>query len=126
VRAKDQRGFTITEVIVAVVVLAVGLLGLAMTAGQVTRMIGRGQRSAAATTYAFRRLELLRPLACAASRRADGTETLARSGTLVATNTWTFTDDGSESVRIRLVSSYLTVQGRTRTDTLETAVSCRV
>ena len=45
---KQERGFTIVEVIVAMLVLTVGLLGLVTSAALVTRMIGRGQRSAVA------------------------------------------------------------------------------
>ena len=38
----SQRGFTIVEIIIAIVVLTVGLLGLVSTAALVTRMIARG------------------------------------------------------------------------------------
>jgi len=43
---KQQQGFTLVEVIIAILVLTVGLLGLVTSAALVTRMIGRGQRSA--------------------------------------------------------------------------------
>lgn len=122
----NERGFTITEVIIAIVVLSVGLLGLASTAALTTRMIGRGQRSAVAATFATQRLELLRPAACIAGQRNNGSEILQRGGTAVATNTWTFQDAGNNSIRIRVVTTYVTAKGKMRTETTETAVSCLI
>ena len=54
---KSQGGFTIIEIIIAIIVLTVGVLGMVTTAALVTRMIARGQRSAEASTFAARRLE---------------------------------------------------------------------
>jgi len=39
---KNNKGFTIIEVIIAIIVLTVGVLGMVTTAALVTRMIGRG------------------------------------------------------------------------------------
>lgn len=120
----NERGFTIVEVIIAVIVLSVGLLGLVTTAALVTRMIARGQRSAVASTFASQRMERLRPAACIAAQRVNGSENLYRGSVNVASNTWTFTDAGSSTYRIRVITTYLTVKNRTHTDTLETSVSC--
>src|SRR5207248_1632771 len=57
---KREQGFTLVEVIIAILVLTVGLLGLVTSAALVTRMIGRGQHSAVAAQYAQRRIEMLR------------------------------------------------------------------
>lgn len=122
---KGQRGFTLIEVLIAVVVLTVGLLGLVTTAALVTRMIGRGQRSAVAATFAARRMERLRPAACIDAQRLDGADTLYRGRTWVAINRWQFSDAGSDTYRLRLVTTYKTAQNRTRADTVETAIPCR-
>ena len=122
----NERGFTITEVIIAVIVLSVGLLGLASTGALTTRMIGRGQRSAMASTFATRRLELLRPAACIPAQRVNGSEILYRGANAVATNTWTFTDAGTSTIRVRVVSTYVTTKNKSRTEAVETAVSCLV
>jgi prepilin-type N-terminal cleavage/methylation domain-containing protein len=61
------RGFTILEVLVAVCVLSVGLLGFVTTAGLVTRMIGQGRLAALAAAVATERLELLRGEGCGAA-----------------------------------------------------------
>jgi prepilin-type N-terminal cleavage/methylation domain-containing protein len=119
-----QRGFTIVEIIIAIVVLTVGLLGLVSTAALVTRMIARGQRSAVASTFASQRMEVLRPAACIAAQRTNGTDTLKRGSAWVAINTWTWTAEGGEYYRARIVTTYKTVKNRVRTDTLEVGVPC--
>ncbi len=68
----NERGFTIVEILVAVMILSVGILGLASTAALVTRMIGQGQRYTEASTIANDRFEQLRSMTCA--DLADGTE----------------------------------------------------
>ena len=127
----NEQGFTITEVIVAIIVLSVGLLSLASTGALTTRMIQRGERSAVAATIAARRMELLRPAACIPAQRVNGTETIYRGSVAIATNTWTFGTANNSAVnlvntaiRIRLTSQYLIAKGKTRTETMETSVSC--
>jgi len=122
---KTQRGFTIIEVMIAVIVLTVRVLGLVTAAALVTRMIARGQRSAVAATFAARRMERLRPAACIAAQRVAGSDTLYRGGTWVAISNWTFTDAGSKTYLVRLVTTYKTVKNRTRVETLETAIPCQ-
>jgi len=77
---KNQRGFTIIEIIIAIIVLTVGLLGLVTTGALVTRMIARGQRSASASAFASRRLERERNKACIDAQRNSGQDTLYRGG----------------------------------------------
>ena len=60
---KNQKGFTIIEIIIAIIVLTVGVLALVSTAALVTRMIARGQRSADASAFMARRVERLRAVA---------------------------------------------------------------
>ena len=56
----NTKGFTIVEVVVAIVILSVGILGLAATAGSVTRMVGRSQQYNKAASMANERFEILR------------------------------------------------------------------
>jgi len=60
------RGFTLVELVVAVLVLSVGVLALSGTAAAVTRMMGWGQRFGASAVAAQARLEALRAGGCAA------------------------------------------------------------
>ena len=122
----NQRGFTIIEIIIAIVVLTVGLLGLVSTAALVTRMIARGQRSANASAFAARRLERLRPAACIAAQRVGGSDTLYRGSNWVAINTWAFTDMGSNSYRLKIRTTSKTIKNRMRADSTETTISCTI
>ncbi len=58
------RGFTLVELVVAVLVLTVGVLALAGTAAAVTRMVGWGQRLSGSAIAAQSRLEALRAGGC--------------------------------------------------------------
>lgn len=123
-RLPGAAGFSLVELVIAIVVLTVGLLGLLTTAALVTRMIARGERAAVAATFAVQRLERLRAQAC--SNRAAGSETLDRRSSAAAGNEWRFHGAGDSTYRILLVTTYRASAGRTRADTVETAITCRV
>lgn len=121
---KNRKGFTIIEIIIAIIVLTVGVLGMVTTAALVTRMIARGQRSGAATAFAQRRLERMRVSACIPAQRANGTDTLFRGTTWTSINRWTYTDLGNLNYRLKIVSTYKTTQNKVRRDSTETTISC--
>jgi len=123
---KNNKGFTIIEIIIAIIVLTVGVLGLVTTAALVTRMIARGQRSATAAAFASRRLERMRAGACVAAQRVDGQDTLYRGSTWVAVNRWAFTDAGNQNYRLKVVTLYKTQKASVRTDSTETTIPCNV
>ena len=64
-RVNGTRGFTLAELVVALLVLTVGVLALAGTAAAVSRMVGWGQRLGASAVAARSRLEALRSGGCA-------------------------------------------------------------
>ncbi|HMC19626.1 MAG: hypothetical protein DMD25_12700 [Gemmatimonadetes bacterium] len=119
---KREEGFTIVEVIVAILVLTIGLLALVTSAALVTRMIGRGQRSAVAAQYAQRRLEMLRVTGC--KSQAGGSEVMMRGSTPVDSLTWRFATTGANHWQIVVRSKYPTARGQWRTDSTETQISC--
>jgi prepilin-type N-terminal cleavage/methylation domain-containing protein len=124
---KNQRGFTIIEIIIAIIVLTVGVLGMVTTAALVTRMIARGQRSADASAFAARRLERLRLAVCIPAQRVAGTDTLYRGSNWVSINRWSFAlADVNNNWRIKIVSTYRTTQNRLRADSTETTIPCNV
>ena len=61
---RRRSGFTVMELIVAIVILSVGLLGLAATSGVVMRLIGGGGQQTVAANVALARFERLRGLSC--------------------------------------------------------------
>jgi len=121
---KNRRGFTIIEVIIAIIVLTVGILGMVTTAALVTRMIARGQRSAMATAFAARRLERMRVEACSVAGPVNGSDTLYRGSTWVTINNYTSTNAGNLNWRLKIVTTYRTAQNRVRRDSSETTIPC--
>ncbi|HEV7364934.1 MAG TPA: prepilin-type N-terminal cleavage/methylation domain-containing protein [Gemmatimonadales bacterium] len=119
-----REGFTIIEVIIAIVVFGVGVLALASSSGVITRMVNRGEDAEIGTGFGAERLERLRMTGCA-SQAAGGPDTLKRGGGgWYAINTWSFVDAGNNTWRISVNSRYKTERGRDRTETLGTSISC--
>lgn len=127
-RTRGDAGFTIIEVMIAVVILTVGLLALTTTSGLVTRMIGRGQRSEVAALLAMQRMERARPAACIPAQRVAGSETLMRGSRPVARIAWTYTDVDAtgRTIRVRVITDYPVTANRIRTDTMESSVICLI
>src|SRR5919108_3274220 len=61
---RPHHGFTLLEVLVALVILGIGILGLASSAALVSRLVGDGSRLTLAATVATARVEHLRVLGC--------------------------------------------------------------
>ena len=118
---QDTRGFTLVELMIAVVILSVGVLAMIGTAGLVSRMIGQGKRNTRAAVVAMQRFERLRLAA-----HATTPDCTALAGGTATTNgvieTWTVTGAGA-SRRIRLFIQYQTSRGL-RSDTAQTVVAC--
>lgn len=73
----STRGFTLAEVLVAVLILSVGLLAIAASSGSVYRMLGYGRLSTEVAHVASSRLEILR-------REANKTSPRCQSAGLVS------------------------------------------
>ena len=112
----NERGFSLVEVIVAIVILAVGVLGLAASAGAIVRMYAEGGRVSGAAAVAESRFELLRAGTC--TTMASGTATTGEF-----TERWVVS---SPTTLLRLVSEQITYSyGRgTRSTTFVTQISC--
>src|SRR3989442_7503260 len=118
---KREAGFTIVEVIVAILVLTIGLLALVTSAALVTRMIGRGQRSAVAAQYAQRRLEMLRVSGC--KSQAGGSEALMRGSTPLGSPTWRLVATSAYPWAIPGRSQDHTAPAQLRTGNTDTQIS---
>ncbi len=112
----SRSGFTLVEVIIATMILTVGLLGLASTAGVVTRMIGQGQRYSEVAWMASQRFETLKSQTCASMSSGSVSEGQFSS-------VWTVTPLGTAANRISVKVTSPTGVG-TRVDTFETSVAC--
>lgn len=119
---KQEQGFTVVEVIVAIIVLTIGLLGLVASSALVTRMIARGQRSASQASFTARRLEMARTTGCVT--QTPGTDVLFRGSTVVDSLSWRFVNRGNGTWQIIARSRYQTAGGNWRTDSTETEITC--
>lgn len=123
-RVTGRQGFTVAEVVVSVVVITVGLLALAGTAGLTGRMVGLGQQATRVGLAAAARIDYLRLVAgstvpaCAAPEwRSD-----SAGGTGVGER-WDVLDGAGPVRRVQIVLRSRLPRG-TRDDTVVTAVLC--
>ena len=123
---RSTAGFTLVEVLLAVMVLGVGITALVGSSALVTRMVSRGQMSTRAAEVAAARLDTLRLLAYATSPRcthaqfASGTKT---NGSSYVTEAWTVTVAGKTGT-IREIVTQKNARGKTHADTLFTVIGC--
>ena len=111
----DTRGFTIVEVVIAICILSIGILGLAGTAASVTRMVGRSQQDGMTASLASERFEILRSQVCTAV-------TSGSSSSGQYNVTWSVTDvaNGKQAT---ITVTRPTATG-TRTNTFTQIISC--
>ena len=121
-KLRARTGFTIIEVLITMIVLCVGFLALLGSSAMNTRTMARARIADAAAISASNRFERLRLTAC--SSQSAGADTLRRNGTNVWVNNWSFTASTSNTWKIHLTKTYVTTPGHTRSDALETEVSC--
>ena len=132
---KARSGFTIVELIVAILILTVGLLAMLGSSAFDSRSLMRERNIDLAAIFAMRRLEALRIDAC--RNHTNGNEVLMRGADTLATNTWTFAAaPGATGYRITLVNWYLKAPAYSsnsaaarrnethRSDTYESGISC--
>ena len=109
---RARRGFTVIEMIIAIIVMAVGVMGLAGTARYVAMQMGNGSTQTVAATFATKISDSLSARRCAAIAGGSATK---RGVTI----TWTVADSSrtkwvTEQVQYKTKSgpktlNYLTV-----------------
>ena len=116
-RRTPRGGFTLVELVVAIVILTVGLLGLASTAAVVTRQMGGGAQQTIAANLATARFESLRASTC--TGLAGGTQV-----TRGITEVWTVAS--STTARARVVTDTLkwVVRGRAKRASYTSMIPC--
>jgi prepilin-type N-terminal cleavage/methylation domain-containing protein len=113
-----QAGFTIIEVLIAITMLSIGLLGALGATASTIRVIGESDRIVTAAYQANRQLEQLEALGCDAATSGSATEQRVNLRWAVAGAT---TD---RTRPITLTASYQMGRGRVRVDTFEKALQC--
>lgn len=124
-RRGSRAGFTIIEVMIAIIVLGVGVMALVGSSAMVTRMIGAGRSSTEAVEIANSRVEQLRRAAYSTTPPCTHTDFAA--GTAAGTGyteKWTITTQAN-SIRVITDSVvYRTTRGA-RPFVLTTSILCR-
>jgi prepilin-type N-terminal cleavage/methylation domain-containing protein len=121
---RSDSGFTLVEVLVAIVVMSVGVIALAGSTAMVTRMIGRGKVDTRVAQVASSRIETLR-LSAASTTPHCTAGSFASGGPVSAnglTETWTVPAAGKVRT-IQVNVSYRTVRGP-RTASILTRIVC--
>jgi prepilin-type N-terminal cleavage/methylation domain-containing protein len=121
---RNEKGFSLVEVLVAVTVLGVGIVALVGASALTTRMIGRGKSNTRVAQVATSRLEWLRLQAYSTSPNCTSGN-FASGGPVTTdgvTESWTVSNAGTLR-EVRINFSYKTVRG-SRTDSLVTRIEC--
>lgn len=118
-------GFTLLEVLVALVVFAVGVLGLTAEAASLTRALARARRGEEVAVAAASRLERLRAGAC--GTRADGRTPVVLGAATIADLEWRWSAAGDSSYGLHLVVTPASAPApqRLTAETLATVIACR-
>jgi prepilin-type N-terminal cleavage/methylation domain-containing protein len=117
-----RSGFTLIEVLVAVTILAVGVVALAGSSATVTRMIGRGKIDTRAAQLATQQVEALRLIAYSTTPRCTALATGGPDTTDHVTLSWTVGVNGTGR-DVDVSASYATARGA-RTEVLTTYIEC--
>jgi prepilin-type N-terminal cleavage/methylation domain-containing protein len=123
--AKSQRGFTLVEVLVSVVILAIGSLMLAGGSLFVTRELVRTRGQTAAQAMAQAKNDELRSLAASTNPACTSSNFVSGSASAYngVTMSWSVTGTGIQRT-VAVISSYKLGRNKTHTDTLTSFVSC--
>lgn len=120
----DRSGFTLVEVLMAIVVLGIGVVALAGSSATVTRMIGRGKHETRAAQVASRRIETLRAAALSTTPRCTA-GAFASGGPAVTdgvSETWVVPAGGTLRT-LQVTVTHATARGN-HSDVLTTTIEC--
>jgi Tfp pilus assembly protein PilV len=119
-----EPGFTVAEVLVAVMVLTVGVLALVGSFAGMSRMLGQGRQATVAAAVTAGRMEELRRIAHSTSPPCTAPEWRSDSASETGVaESWQVLDPEGITRRVQLIVRYRTPAGFA-TDTAVMAVLC--
>jgi prepilin-type N-terminal cleavage/methylation domain-containing protein len=126
--ASSERGMTVVEILVAIVILAIGLLVLAGGSVVVTRNLTRGRLAMLATARAEAKLDELRAIGASTVPNC-GSVNFASSVSAQTfgkiTLSWTITPTTGAEREVQVRTQYLLPSGRgLKIDTLKAEIGC--
>jgi prepilin-type N-terminal cleavage/methylation domain-containing protein len=113
---KTERGFTLVEIVVALLVLVVGLLAMTSTSALVTRMAGDAFQRTVVAELAASRIEVIRSLGVCIGE-------IGRDSSRYADLEWESVPMG-DLARVRVIATSRRAARGVRVDTIETILSC--
>ena len=113
--ARDRKGFTLVELMVAMMLMSVGLFALASSSAVIVRQMGEASSMNIASSVAQTRVERLRTATCTAAATGTGT-------TRGITESWTLTPM-TRSAELAVTVTYTTKRG-SRSQTYTSMVPC--
>jgi prepilin-type N-terminal cleavage/methylation domain-containing protein len=113
-----RRGVTLVEMLVAIVMIAVGAVSLMSVSGSIGRQMGSGMRQTVAASIAQARLDSLTSLACASLDAGAASGSAQSRGVL---ESWQVQDGHN----IKTISVIITIPDRTLPLRYETIIPCR-
>jgi len=124
---RSERGLTVVEILVALVILGIGLLVLAGGSLVVTRDLTRSGLATVANGRAQAKLDELMATAASTSPRCSAAS-FASSASATTLNkvtlTWTITPNAGAQRTVRVITSYQLPGNRSHTDTLRALIGC--
>jgi prepilin-type N-terminal cleavage/methylation domain-containing protein len=121
---RSDAGFTLVEVLIAVMVLGIGITALVGSSAMTTRMISRGQMATRAAQVAQQRLETLRLQAYSTTPHctalANGNTT---NNPLKVNETWTVTANGTRR-DLNVTVTWKAARGKTLSSVITSSISC--
>lgn len=116
---RRRTGLTLVEILIAIMMIAIGVIGLLGSSAAVARQMGGGVRQTVAASIAQSRMDSLTSLSCA---------TLANAGVATGTSlnrgvreTWSVTDGRN----IKTIAVTITIPRRTYPLLYSTVIPCR-
>ena len=115
-----RDGFTLVEVMVAIVILAIGILGLAATASVVTRQMTGAVHQSVAATVAYSRMEHIRSSDCMIMKDSTSGSAVTRN----VSEQWTITVPvQKQALLVTETITYLS-RGNLKTQVFNSEIPC--
>jgi prepilin-type N-terminal cleavage/methylation domain-containing protein len=122
--ARNQQGFSLIEVMIAVVLLTVGVMALASGSAMVSRMIGRGRTDSMVAQVVSSRADQIRRVAASTTPPCNALAS-GNATTNGVTEQWIVDGvNGSITRNVRVITTYRTAR-RARSDTTTITLYCQ-
>jgi prepilin-type N-terminal cleavage/methylation domain-containing protein len=124
--SSNRSGFTLVEMLIAIVMLGIGLLAVAAGSGTVTRTLHGSKIATQASQLAGWRMGQLRAYARSTLPPCTHGKFIPSASAQVMSNVsqrWTILQVGTLR-QVNVISTYAVGRGQTRSDTLSSTINC--